>query len=207
MALRIAYPGACYHLITRGNNKADMFLDDSDRYKYLSLLALSAAKFEIKMYVYALMSNHVHICAETPKGNVSPWMFEMNLGYTKYFNTRHCRTGHLLERRFNSRLVQKDRYLLALLRYIHRNPVKAGLAGSTEDYVWSSYRAYLRGSDGVVKNPLEILNLFSDNLSRARELYVEFMNRHISEKEWKLLSSERNGFLGDCNFTHSFSKR
>ena len=205
--LRISYPGAYYHVITRGNNKSDLFLDTLDRFEYLKLLNSRAAEFNVRIHAYALMTNHIHLFVETRLANISDWMFRLTLDYTKYFNLKYLRTGHLFETRFKSRLVQKDRYFLALLRYIHLNPVKAGIAAKPEDYQWSSHRAYLIGGDGVVENPSEALALFSENHGSALKQYIEFTNQDIPQKEWKVLDKERNGYLGDRLFRQSLSKR
>ena len=205
--LRIAYPGAHYHVIARGNNKSDLFLNTGDRVKYLKLLNSRAAEFNVRVYAYTLMTNHLHLFVETRLANISDWMFRLTLDYTKYFNSKYSRTGHLFETRFKSRLVQKDRYFLALLRYIHLNPVKAGIAVKPENYEWSSYRAYLAGGDSVVENPREAMALFSENHENALKQYIEFMNQDIPPEEWKALDKERNGLLGDRLFRQSLSKR
>jgi len=207
MPLRIAYPGAYYHVMTRGNNKLELFLDTADRFTYLNLLNIGISEFNIRVHAYALMTNHVHLCVETPLANISEGMYRLNLDYNRYFNSKYRRTGHLFESRFNSRLVQKDRYFLALVRYIHVNPVKAGMALKPENYFWSSHRAYLSGGDSVIENPAEAMAIFSDNPENARKLYVEFINQNISDKEWRLLDSKRNGLLGDRSFRLALSKR
>jgi len=153
------------------------------------------------------MTNHVHLFVETRFANISDWMFRLTLDYTKYFNSKYSRTGHLFETRFKSRLVQKDRYFLALLRYIHLNPVKAGIVTKPEDYQWSSHRAYLVGGDGVVENISEVMALFSENYGNALRHYIEFINQDIPQKEWQALNKDRNGFLGNRIFLQSLSKR
>ena len=205
--LRIAYPGAYYHIIARGNNKSDLFSDTGDRLKYLERLNASIAEYNVRVYAYALMTNHVHLFVKTKLANISDWMFNLTLGYTKYFNLKYLRTGHLFETRFKSRLVQKDRYFLALLRYIHTNPVKAAIAAKPEDYEWSSHRAYLVGGDSVVEDPWETLALFSENRENALQQYIAFINQDIPPKEWNALDRIRNGFLGDRQFCQFLSKR
>ncbi len=205
-ALRISYPGAIYHIRNRGNDRGEIFLDDFDRRHYLDLLCGAIATFRLKIYAYVLMSNHIHLFFRTLLPNISATMNRLNLDYSLYFNRRHGRTGHLFESRFKSKLVQEDRYFLALLRYIHLNPVKAGIVSSPEQYKWSSHRVYLGNTDRVVADPNEALLLFSDNLERARAAYLDFVGKPIPEKEWKILDKERNGVLGDSVFRHSLKR-
>ena len=204
--LRIAYPGAVYHLIDRGNDRADVFFDDDDRLYYLDLLASAVAGFRLKVYAYALMSNHIHLFLRTMLPNVSEVMYHVNIGYSHYFNKRHRKTGHLFESRFKSKLVQEDRYFLGLLRYVHMNPVKAGMVAGPGQYAWCSHRAYLGNTDRVVSDPNEALLLFSDNLAHARAAYLDFLGQPIPDKEWEILNKERNGILGDAVFRRSLKK-
>ncbi len=200
---RIAYPGAHYHIISRGNNKSKLFLDNTDRIQYLSLLSACAKNFHLKIYAYALMSNHIHLFLKTSKTNISEFMHRFNLDYTVYFNKRHKRTGHLFESRFKGKLVQKDRYFLALVRYIHLNPVKAGIVSNPEDYRWSSHCAYMTGGDKIIVNVGEVLNYFSKDNRKARMEYKEFINSPVTDKEWNVLDKVRNGILGDFSFRQS----
>ena len=204
--LRIAYPGAVYHVVDRGNDRADVFFDDDDRRCYLGLLSKAVAEFRLRVYAYALMSNHIHLFLRTMLPNISAVMYHVNIGYSHYFNKRHGKTGHLFESRFKSKLVQADRYFLGLLRYVHMNPVKAGMAARPEDYAWSGHRAYLGDTDSVVSDPKEALLLFSDDLERARAAYLDFLGQPIPGKEWEILNKERNGILGDAVFRNSVKK-
>lgn len=204
--LRIAYPGALYHIVSRGNDRKDIFIDDADRRRYLDLFQSAKASFNLEIYAYVLMSNHVHILLKTILPNISAAICSLHLSYSKYFNKRHGHSGHVFGARFKSKLVQRDRYFLVLLRYIHMNPVKAGMAAGPERYAWSSHRAYLCNTDRIVSDPKEALLLFSDNLVRARAAYLEFLGQPIPEKEWEILNKERNGILGDAAFRHSCRK-
>jgi putative transposase len=205
-APRIAYPGAVDHVVGRGNDRGDVFFDDEDRRYYLELLSKAVTGFRLRVYAYALMSNHIHLFLRTMLPNISAVMYHVNIGYSHYFNKRHGKTGHLFESRFKSKLVQEDRYFLALLRYVHLNPVKAGMAARPEQYAWSSHRAYLGNTDRVVSAPNEALRFFSDNLDRARAAYLDFLGQPIPDKEWEILNKERNGILGDAVFRHSLKR-
>jgi putative transposase len=204
--LRIAYPGAVYHVRSRGNDRGGVFFDDADRRYYLDLLYSAVTGFRLKVYAYALMSNHIHLFLRTLLPNISEAMYRVNIDYVHYFNRRHRRTGHLFESRFKSKLVQEDRYFLALLRYVHMNPVSAGLAAGPGEYDWSSHKAYLGQTDKIVADTREGLLLFGDDLARARAAYLEFLGKPVPEKELKALDSERNGILGDSVFRKLLKK-
>jgi REP element-mobilizing transposase RayT len=184
----------------------DVFFDDDDRRYYLDLLVSAVVGFRLKFYAYALMSNHIHLFLRTMLPNISDVMYYVNIDYSHHFNKRHRKTGHLFESRFKSKLVQEDRYFLGLLRYVHMNPVKAGMVAGPEQYAWSSHRAYLGNTDRVVSNPREALLLFSDNMERARAAYLDFLGQPIPEKEWEILNKESNGILGDAVFRRSLQK-
>jgi putative transposase len=154
--LRVEFDGALYHVAIRmlGNWKREgnlLFEDDADRERFVSRLAERVEQYQIRLYLYCLMSNHVHLVFETPAGNCSRFMQSLSTAYTVYFNLRHDRHGHLLDGRFRAKLVEGDSYLLALSRYVHLNPVFVGairnqpLPERVERlrlYRWSSYPAY-----------------------------------------------------------------
>ncbi|MEW5907232.1 MAG: transposase [Elusimicrobiota bacterium] len=186
--------------MSRGNNKSEIFLDDSDRRFYLGLLRDKFAEFKCIVYAYSLMPNHVHIFLRTESGNISDCMFRINLGYSKYFNDKYGRSGHLFGARFKSRLVQENRYFLSLLRYIHLNPVKAGLSARAEDYPWSSHLAYLGKGDRLVTDTSAAMSMLGQEPGSARLRYMELMGKKMTDDEWRVLNRARNGILGDSDF-------
>ena len=155
--LRVEYPGAIYHITVRmlGDWKREenhLFEDDNDRQRFLAALGERVEQYEIRLYLFVLMSNHVHLVLETPKGNCGRFMHALSTAYTVYFNLRHDRHGHLLDGRYKAKLVEGDEYLLKLTRYVHLNPVY--VKGSKKlpikeririlrSYPWSSYRSYI----------------------------------------------------------------
>ena len=143
--LRIEYPGAVYHVICRGNNRQAIFRDDLDRKGYLEKLSLYCQDKQVDLLSYCLLSNHVHLLLETPRGNLSKLMQAFQTSYTVYFNKRHGRSGHVFEQRYKALLVDKDNYLLQVSRYIHLNPVGARIVDRAQDYRWSSYGSYVKG--------------------------------------------------------------
>ncbi|HDO21625.1 MAG TPA: transposase, partial [Nitrospirae bacterium] len=136
--LRIEYPGAFYHITSRGNERKDIFKSARDREKFLSYLESSTQRYGAVIHVYCLMTNHYHLLLETPLGNLSQIMRHINGAYTTYFNTRRQRSGHLFQGRYKAIVVDADEYAEELSRYIHLNPVRAGIVERPEEYQWSS---------------------------------------------------------------------
>jgi len=140
--LRLEAEGAVYHVIARGNERKAVFRDDRDRQEYLDRLIGCRERFGVRVLAFCLMDNHLHLAVERGPAKLSRVMLALQSAYTQWFNRRHGRVGHLFQGRYKAFLIEKDRYLLALVRYIHRNPLEAGLANRAEDYAWSSDRYY-----------------------------------------------------------------
>ncbi len=150
--LRIEYPGAVYHVTMRGNNRRCLFRWDQDRERFLLSLSESLERFDVRLYLFSLMTNHIHLVLETPRGNLSRFMHRLQTAYTVYFNRRHRESGHLMQGRFGASVVDEDGYILKLSRYVHLNPVfiKAYKSKPVHErvqmlrnYRWSSYRSYI----------------------------------------------------------------
>ena len=149
---RIQFEGAIYHVVFRGIDRRVIFQNDKDRIRMLESLGERVEQYGVRLYLYCLMSNHVHLLIETPRANLSTFMSSLLTSYCTYFNRRYQRSGHLTEARFKSPLVEGDQYLLKLSRYIHLNPVFVDDVKdlSLEErqaylnaYRWSSYRSYI----------------------------------------------------------------
>lgn len=140
--LRIELPDAVYHVTSRGNAREPIFLDSTDRLALLNVLGLALERFDAAMLAYCLMGNHHHFVLHTRQANLSRLMRHVNGVFTQRFNRRHGRVGHLFQGRFKAILVDRDRYLLELCRYVELNPVRAGLVAAPGDWEWSSYRAH-----------------------------------------------------------------
>jgi REP element-mobilizing transposase RayT len=151
--LRISFQGAVYHLLSRGNERKELFRDDQDRSFFLRTLGETGKIYSVVIHAYVLMDNHLHLMAETPLANVSAFMKRLMVTYAGYFNGRYRRSGHLFQGRYGSVLVDKETYLRTLVHYIHLNParIKSMLAKplvdrerAAKDWRWSSLREYLQ---------------------------------------------------------------
>jgi REP element-mobilizing transposase RayT len=140
--LRVEYSGAVYHVINRGNAGENIFRVNRDREKLLEYIEKAAERFLLNIHAYCLMDNHFHILLETQQPNLSKALQWFSVSYAGYFNRKYHRIGHLFHGRFKSILVDADEYLKQLSRYIHLNPVRAGLVNQPVDYPWSSYPIY-----------------------------------------------------------------
>lgn len=125
--LRIEFPGALYHITSRGDRKVGVYLDDTDRAVWLQTLADVCAQSNYVVHAFCQMTNHYHLLLETIDGNLSDGMRQLNGVYSQYFNRRHDLVGHVFQGRYKAILVQKESYLLELARYIVLNPVRAKL--------------------------------------------------------------------------------
>ncbi|MFC2091480.1 transposase [Elusimicrobiota bacterium] len=181
--LRIEYPGAVYHIISRGNAKNDIFLNDEDRNSFLNIFSEAIKKYNLICYAYCLMSNHYHLLIETPDGNLSISMRYLNGVYTQKFNRKNNKVGHVFQGRFKSILVDKESYLLELCRYIELNPVREQLISKPEDWQYSSYPSRIRVSDSqdLIENNF-ILEQFDKDLVSSIELYKQFISDGINKK-------------------------
>ena len=201
--LRIEFPGAFYHITSRGNAGQDIFLNDTDRLRFCDILTEVVDEFRWVCYAYCLMSNHYHLLVETPKPNLSSGIRQLNGIYTQSFNRRHHTTGHVFQGRFKSILIMKESHLLELCRYIVLNPVRAGMTASPDPWQWSSYLA----TAGLVLKPAFlstdwILAQFSPTRKRAQTLYKQFVLAGTTkESPWKDLKA--GIFLGPPSFVDS----
>lgn len=169
-----------YHIILRGINKDNIFLDSFDKQKIIKEIKRTKEKYEYEIYAYCLMTNHIHLLVKDTKNNISKAVQSLAVSYSLYFNKKYDRVGHLFQNRFHSRCVETQSYLLNVQRYIHRNPEKAGIA-KTEEYKWSSYNEYF-GEEDIVDTKF-ILNIFDVNIKNAQKAFMTFTLKEIAEKK------------------------
>jgi len=201
--LRIEFSGAVYHITSRGNERKAIFRDDQDRKMFLTTLEDVTHRYNWLCHAYCLMENHYHVLIETPDGNLSIGMRQLNGVYTQRFNMRHGRVGHLFQGRFKAVLVQKDSHLLEACRYVVLNPVRAKRAQRPEQWAWSSYGA----TAGWRKPPAclvtdWVLSQFGSERKKAEAAYRKFVRDGIgAESIWKDVRAQ--SVLGEGDFIDS----
>jgi putative transposase len=190
--LRIEYDGALYHVTSRGNERKPIFKDDGDRELFLTTLGQVSERFHWLCHAYCLMGNHYHLVIETPDGNLSKGMRQLNGVYTQAFNRRHHRVGHLFQGRFKGILVQKESHFLEVCRYVVLNPVRAKAVKQPREWAWSSYRA--TGGLAAVPRCLtveEILSHFGQRRGPAQAKYREYVREGIGNATiWEDLEAQ-----------------
>ena len=171
---RIEFAGAVYHAIQRGNNKEAIFRSNSDRQFFLAELVNSKKQFGFKLFGYVLLDNHYHLLLQVGDLSLSKIMQRQNSLYSRYYNRTYERTGHLFGLRYKASIIHDDKYLFTVLRYIHWNPIRAGLVNSVTDYKWSSDSYYRKGKTGLV-NVDFILDCISSNRKYAINEYLRLI--------------------------------
>jgi putative transposase len=189
---RIEYPGAWYHIMNRGRRSEAVFLDNNDYLMFLELLKEIKELWNVNIAAYCLMTNHYHILLQTPDSNISRAMRHLNSIYTQRFNKVHGLDGSLFRGRFKSVLVYDDSHLLELVRYIHKNPVKATMVKEIGDYKWSSYKGYISYSkawEWLYKDFI-FLKLTSKKKGRLKH-FIEFMEKDDSDELKRFFSLKK----------------
>ena len=190
--LRIEYPGAWYHILNRGAGKRRIFYSERDHELFMQLLGETSQIYGIEIHAYSLMGNHYHLLVHTPRSGLSRAMRHLNGIYTQRFNNRQQTDGPLFRGRFKSLLVQSDEYLLELVRYIHMNPVEAGLCRHPRDHRWTSHRAYLfKGLRPKWLKIDEVLSRFDGDERQSLRQMNAFVCERIPESVRASLLKER----------------
>ena len=179
--LRIEFNGALYHITARGKARQAIFLSGEDFTDFLGILNHVVKRYHFLLHAYCLMDNHYHLLIETPEGNLSKGMRQLNGIYAQHFNRKHQRVGHLLQGRYKSILVDKENYLLELSRYMVLNPVRAGIVKDPKDYKWSSYQATAGDTDIPGLFADWVLSQFNKERRKACIQYQAFVRSGIKE--------------------------
>ncbi|GBD97993.1 MAG TPA: addiction module toxin RelE [Nitrospirae bacterium] len=201
--LRIEYEGAVYHITSRGNAGEGIFRDEEDRKNMLATIKKVRDRYKWLCHAYCLMDNHYHLIIETPEGNLSEGMRQLNGVYTQMFNKKHKRAGHIFQGRYKAILIQKESHLLEVCRYVVLNPVRAGIVRKPDEWKWSSYR----GTAGQRKpHPCLtadwVLGQFGKRKRQAQKKYKEFVRAGIGgERIWKEVRGQ--SILGKEDFAES----
>jgi REP-associated tyrosine transposase len=197
---RIEYEGAFYHVITRGNQRQNVFKEPDDFQKYIDLLAQYKERYKYSLYAYVLMSNHVHLLIETGTTALSKILQGLNQSYTMYFNKKYETVGHLFQGRFKAILCDKESYLLSLIKYIHMNPLRAKMAKSIGGYRWSSHGSYVKKEKDDIIDKDRVLRLFSIDKSQARRLYMAYVGDGTEVKREDIYKTVSQRILGENQF-------
>jgi len=199
---RIHYPGAVYHVMLRGNGGQDIFFDTADRSKFLLILQQGMQRYHHRVHSYCLMTNHVHLALQVMDIPLSKIMQNLSFRYTQYINRKKKQTGHLFQGRFKALLIDKDNYLLELIRYIHLNPIRAGMVIDLNDYLWSSHHCFADDLRTPWLTTDWALSQLAADSDKAQQLYRNFMHDGLDDgyrKEFHRGSFEGR-VLGDDNF-------
>lgn len=178
---RLHVSGGLYHVILRGNARQDVFFSPADRRYFYELMAEGVERFGYRVHAFCLMTNHLHLALQAGEQPLSMGLQNLAFRYTRYLNARLKRVGHLFGGRFKAFLVDQNRYALALVRYIHLNPVRAGMVKTPLAYAYSSHRAYLGGEKLPWLTTDWVLGQFGSRNSAARPRYARFVNDAIAQ--------------------------
>jgi len=206
--LRIEYEGALYHITARGNERNLIYREGGDYQKFLKILSELPQRYGIILHGYILMGNHYHLLIETPKGNITKVMHYLNATYTGYFNKKYDRVGHLFQGRYKGYLIEKERYLLSVSRYIHLNPIRAMIVKRPEEYRWSSYPEYIGKEKKKEWLTCDwILGQYFKDETRARRQYRAFVEEGLTLKENPFEALKAGLVLGSEDFIEGIKKR
>ncbi|MCF8068364.1 MAG: transposase [Desulfobacterales bacterium] len=203
---RIEYPGAIYHVMSRGNGSQDIYCSDEDRQCFLELLENFPERYNIEVYAYVLMDNHYHLLLKTKEANLSRAMQWFGTTYTRKFNLKNHDKGHLFQGRFKSIIVENDAYLLRLSYYIHCNPLRAGIVKRLVDFPWSSYRFYAYKK----RPPLWLSTKTITNQLSGEDLHKSYRLKmqHYSKEQGSVWEEVRHGFIyGSQDFVTDLKSR
>ncbi|SFQ95151.1 REP element-mobilizing transposase RayT [Desulfoscipio geothermicus DSM 3669] len=178
----------------RGNERKDIFLDEEDKQRFCDILKEKMRNGEFTVYALCIMDNHAHLLLKVENDRLANIMKRINTSYAYYYNKKYQRVGHVFQDRFKSEAIENESYLLAAIRYIHNNPVKAGMVKAPRHYKWSSYGSYTgRGSleDDIIEKNM-VLEMFSSEKGKAVELFVEYMNQLNNDTFIECEEEEKN---------------
>lgn len=199
--LRIEFEGAFYHVTSRGNERKRIFFTPRDYEKFKEYVAEAERKYQFILHCYVLMTNHYHMLIETPHKNLHKIMQYLNSSYSTYVNTKRQRCGHLFQGRYKAIIIDKNSYFVELSRYMHLNPVRAKMVEKPEDYAYSSYSEFIKGGNDPILSKAFLLRTFTEEATRAREMYRSFVEDGLKEDLENPLTKAYGGFiLGDEDF-------
>jgi len=204
--IRFQAAGLAYHVMSRGNNKMRIFLDDLDFARYLQIFRQVTEEFELDAWVICLMPNHSHLVFRTRQPNLSRAIGQLNGTYAQWWNRRHARVGHIYQGRFKAQIVEQSYYLLRLCRYVLMNPVRAALVAHPGDWRWSSYGALAGTAESCVDIPSLLCAIDPDNSPQVRARLIEFVHGYADEEMGAFLRTDRR-VIGSEAFAAQFRQK
>lgn len=172
-----------YHIIVRGINKQDIFLDTQDLRKFRKELKRAKEKYQFELYAYSFMSNHVHLIIKDENENLEIMMKSLTVSYSNYFNKKYERIGHLFENRFKSYAIEDESYLKNVVRYIHKNPENAGI----KPYAWTSYYEYINNKQKMIDTK-QVMSLFEYSIENFKIYHSRYEKHEDYDKNYEMIS-------------------
>ena len=205
---RIAPKEYVYHILTRGNNRQEVFKDEKDYKKYIEILQRYKDRYKFKLYHYVLMSNHVHLVLEPAErgGTLAEIMKGINLSYVQHYKFRYKHIGHFWQDRYKSIIISKDNYLFACGSYVELNPVRAGIVKDPKDYKWSSYKVYAHGKRDALIDEHPVYKELSRREAERRKKYRDFVNGMLIDKDAMKGEMNRRVIYGGEEFIDKVTK-
>ena len=205
--LRLQFPGAVYHITSRGNARSAIYHTDIDYFTFLRLFGEVCERYNWSCHAYCLMTNHYHLVLETVEANLASGMRRLNGVYTQSFNRQHRRVGHVFQGRYKAILVDKDAYLLEVVRYVLLNPVRAHMTKTAGQYRWSSYRAMIGKIDAPEWLAKDwVLSQFAKREKIAQTKFIQFIRDGKNQPMlWENLRGQI--YLGDEHFVERLASR
>ena len=199
---RFIQAGFCYHVMLRGNGGQDIFKDDADRTRFCLLLQYAKEKHQFNVHGFCLMSNHVHFIIQPLNSNLTSGMHSLAFRYAQHFNRKYKRQGYLYQGRYKAVMVQSGTYLLRLIRYVHLNPVRAGIVRKPEEYNWSSHSSYIKGKEYTWLDQTLVLDAFGGKFGGVERLfrYTQMDDDEAREEAIEIRKSFQRGAYGDEKF-------
>jgi REP element-mobilizing transposase RayT len=198
------YPNSFYHVLSRGNERKEIFRDEKDYLRFLDTLGRMVDRFKLEAHAYVLMRNHFHLLVQTKEANLSRAIQWLGVSYSVWFNRRHQRSGHLFQGRFKNFLIEDDRYFTAMCLYIHGNPLRAGMVKRLSEYRWSSYQVYADKKHGVSWLTTElVLGMYGG----SRKRFVRAQELFFKESPSPLEDLRHGLYLGSESFSEECIKR
>jgi putative transposase len=167
------FPGAKYHITSRGVRRCSLFHKDEDREEYLAILEETMNRHPFILHAYCLMTNHIHLQIQTKNTKTGKIMMNINRKYANYFNKKYHHSGHVFDKRYGAEFIDSSEYELELSKYIHLNPLKASMVERLEDYKWSSYLVYIHNVKSSLVSTQQILSYFPEPQIQLYEKYLK----------------------------------